>query len=111
MSYLAPLVGAASSVAPLLQSRQQHIDELSATHALHERAIEQARELHDEQVAHADELHDHALRHAQRLHAEEVDVAHKHHAEALVRAPGRRRHARGSTDTRPLLRVILDTWC
>ena len=50
MSYLAPLIGAAGSVAPLLQSRQQHIDELRTTHALHERAIEQARELHDEQV-------------------------------------------------------------
>jgi len=88
------LFGAATAALPLLQSRQQHVDEVRLSNALHERAIAQARDLHDEALLRGHELHGDALAaaralheaataHADRLHLDAKDLSLRLHIEQL----------------------------
>lgn len=81
-----PLFGAASAVAPLLQSRQQHVDEINLTNQLHERGIEQARDLHDDAMAQTNELHREAIKQAFALHEIEERTARALHDLAVSHA-------------------------
>lgn len=79
-----PLFGAASAALPLLQSRVQHVDEVKLTHALHERAIAQARDLHDEALGQAHDLHREALAAGRALHEVELATARALHDTAVA---------------------------
>jgi hypothetical protein len=73
-------------VAPLLQSRQQHVDEINLTNQLHERGIEQARDLHDDAMAQSNELHREAIKQAFALHEIEERTARALHDLAVSHA-------------------------
>jgi hypothetical protein len=74
-----PIFGAASAMAPLLQSQQHHVDEINLTNQLHERGIEQARDLHDDAMAQTNELHREAIAQARALHEVEERTARALH--------------------------------
>jgi hypothetical protein len=80
------LFGAATAALPLLQSRQQHVDEVRLSNALHERAIAQARDLHDEALSRAHELHREALVRGHELHGDALAAARVLHEAATTHA-------------------------